>query len=376
MKRILVPALILLVMALGAGCNIFDSTNPSGGSTTVDEGSIDLDSPTGGFTENDEEPAFGEKEAYASMNVDPLYVDQVEDDPEVQRCINNRHARVFRLRSIWGKLINAMADSSIADCCVIDWSGGMEFRGGYIIIERLIAFDGEDYVERIDRSKIEWVSHTCPHIDGIQVKLIVPPVTITDENVSIYPEIPVLKFKAGEFEREFTLAELAEMELHVPIDRCGNGIMISSHLRPFRCPEGYMFGGWQAVEPDTLIDEETGEMCGVLLGRYRGVWMSEHGMAAGFLRGVAGTNSIGEKVFFGKYIDFNGRFRGILRGTWNHSLDAEVTSYPPHGWYEGIWMGRAGGVKGPLKGKWIADEAGHGYFNGVWKMNCYDIVED
>ncbi|HSG28912.1 MAG TPA: hypothetical protein VLA34_10560 [Candidatus Krumholzibacterium sp.] len=376
MRRSIMPVL-MIVLLLGAGCNLFDSSpsTPSSGTVAGDD-AVDLDSPTGGFTTGDEEPAFGEPDSYSLMGIEPEYDDPVCEDGEVKACLENRHAKVFRLRAVWGQLMNTFRDTSgdtiNVDCCRLDWSGGMSFEGGYIVIEKLIAFDAQDSVARIDRSHITWESRTCPHVDGIQVKLIVP-FAAGNDSMRVMEVEPVLEFKAGQIEKSFTLAELEAMEYHQPIDRCGNGIMISSHIRPFTCPEGYLFGGWQSVEPDTLYDEETGEMRGVILGRYRGVWMAEHGMAAGFVRGVAGTNSIGENVIFGKYIDLQGRFKGIIRGTWTVWMTAEFAEYPPSGDFEGVWIGRLGGVKGRLKGNWISDEAGHGFFNGVWNLNC---VED
>ncbi len=371
MKKVNILGLILLVMVLGAGCNFLDSTPSSpDGDITPAEAVIDLDSPTGGFTEADESPAFGEMKQYETMGAEPLYGDPMENDEAIANCIRHRHAKVFRLRSVWGNLVNAVSDTTITDCCTVDWTGGLHFDGGYIVIEKAIAFDANDYITRIDRSTIEWVSQTCPHIDGIQVRLVVPPGPIDSVATDIRP--PVLHFKAGPFERSFTLEELEALNLTEPVDRCGNGIMINSHRIHPGCPNGYLFGKWISVEPDTLINEETGEFRGVLHAVFRGVWISEHGMAAGYLRGIAGTNSIGEEVFFGKYINMNGQFRGILRGTYGPSptLTAE---YPPHGWFEGIWLGRCNVRQGHLKGEWISNEDGPGFFKGVWKMDCYTI---
>ena len=366
--------LIALVIFLGAGCNFLDSTSSSS-DTDITPAVIDLDSPTGGYTETDEHPAFGEEYKFELMGEEPLYGDPLENDDAIAAIIRHRYAKVFRFRSIWGNLVNATSDSAFASCCEVDWTGGIHFEGGYILIEKTIRFDPNDYITRIDGSTIEWVSKTCPHVDGIQVKLVLPPgpeyYTFSDSSEA---EIvtPALHFKAGPFERTFTIEELESLQMMEPVDRCGNGIMIGSHIIPPDCPNGYLFGNWNSTQPDSLFDEETGELRGVLLGTFRGIWFSEHGIAAGYLKGIAGTNSIGEQKFFGKYINMYGRFKGILRGDYGIS-PALYAEDPPFGWFEGEWLGRYLKRQGDLKGKWVADEEGYGFFHGQWVNDCYFI---
>ncbi|MBN2070598.1 MAG: hypothetical protein JW814_03990 [Candidatus Krumholzibacteriota bacterium] len=376
MNKIRILGLIVLVIFMGAGCNFFDSTSSTPDTEiNTTEATIDLNSPTGGYTEDDESPAFGEEYQFALMGNEPLYGDPLQNEEAVANCIRHRYAKVFRLRSIWGNLANTASDTATADCCGVDWTGGMKFRGGYIVIEKAIRFDPNDYITRIDRSTIEWVSKTYPHIDGIQVKLVVPPgpadSTICDSSKVEIPE-PVLYFKAGPFERTFTLRELIDLQLMQPVDRCGNGIMIGSHIIPPDCPNGYLFGKWRSIEPDSLFNEQTGELRGVLLGNFRGVWMSEHGIASGYLRGIAGINSAGEHKFFGKYINMNGRFRGILRGDYGLAPTMSIED-PGFGWFEGEWLGRDRLRQGVLKGEWISDGEGLGFFHGKWKMDCYFV---
>lgn len=375
MKKFLALGLILMIMAPGAGCQLFDSTPSSPtGDTSLSETTVDLDSPTGGFTEEDELPAFGEEDRFAVYTGEQEFNDPLRMNQKIIDQERHRYARVYRLRGIWGLLEQAFNDSTAADCCGVDWTGGMHLDGGYIIIERLIAFDAEDCVTRIDRSTIEWVSKTCPHIDGIQVKLIVPPAfpDSTGNPDSLKKDVtpPMLHIHAGPFERSFTMDELEALRFHQPVDRCGNGIMLHAHRLTQFCPHGFLFGAWNKVEPDTLYNPDTGEMRGVLLGTFRGMWISEMGQAAGFLRGVAGLNSLGEPVIFGKYVNMYGRFMGIIRGTYGFADDEVSGVYPAHGWFEGRWFGRRQIPMGRLKGDWIADETGNGFFKGLWGMDC------
>lgn len=55
------------------------------------------------------------------------------------------------------------------------------------------------------------------------------------------------------------------------------------------------------------------------------------------MRGAYGINAEGTRVFFGKYIDRLGRFRGFLRG---RAYQLPVT---PGGFYEGRWVTDCGG---------------------------------
>ena len=378
MKRFFVYLLAVLIMALGAGCQFLESTPASPVAEEVSEdAAIDLDSPTGGLTASDEQPAFGEEdgEYLRSLAVEPLYDDPIQEDARIKAAENNRYARVFKLRAIWGHLIRAAADSADYDCCTIDWSGGIRFDGGFVVVQKLIAFDAGDSMTRIDRSTIEWVSHTCPHVDGIEVILIQP--NPTPNSADSLDFVPMVHFKAGAYEHSFTLEELASFQENHWVDRCGNGIMISSRLRPFGCQKGYLFGAWQAIEPDTIYSEATdsteAEMRGVLLGLYRGVWMGDNGMAAGFVKGFAGTNSEGENVIFGKFIDLEGRFKGFLRGRYGFDPSVDVAFYPSTGWFDGKWIGKDLGIKGTLAGRWITEtETGQGYFHGNWGFNCLE----
>jgi hypothetical protein len=94
--------------------------------------------------------------------------------------------------------------------------------------------------------------------------------------------------------------------------------------------------------------------------------MTENGLHAGFLRGVYGQNRRGDNVFFAKWINDNGTFHGIMKGTYGASANADAD-----GWFNGVWVSRelriAGGVRG-VWGKGPNDDGG--FFRGVWGALC------
>ena len=358
------------LLVLGAGCQLLDNT-PTAPVSPADNNStgIDLDAEYGGLTTTSEAPAFGEPEAYQPLlDQESNVEDPYQYDFEVQNFEKATGARIYRFRAVWGHLSRLNQDSTTTDFCPLDWTGKIQAQGGIVIIEKVIAFDKNDMIKRVNRSTVEWISNTGPHIDGVQLKIIFPPSTLDSTNVSSETMLRQVVFETKPFTRTFTIDELDSLNILEPVDRCGNGIAIASYrIHPYK-PHGHLMGQWQRVPTDTIYNADSTAVRGVLLGVYRGIWYSTRGLASGYLRGIFGINSSGEKVFFGKYIDLNGRFMGILKGHYGDS-DEETTAEFPCGWFRGIWVGKYYRLEGKLHGHWIADAEGHGYFMGNWKSD-------
>ena len=365
MKRNLLAITIASLLVLVGGCQWLD--NGTAPVSTDREQVIDLDSPTGGFTFTDEAPAFGEPELFEPMFNEVEVVDTTSDNAQVKELFRHRNVKIFRMRAIWGNLITTYADTRDENYCPVDWSGTMKLDGGAVIIERIIAFEQEDCVEREDVSTINWVSKTGPHVDGLQVMLVVSwgPADSTTEFVE-----PKLVFETGPYSREFSISELMALRLLEPVDECGNGITINSHILPAYCPYGFLAGGWKSVPPDTIAPADTNDTEKVILGLYRGIWISERGTPGGYLKGAFGTNSDGDQIFVGKYVDMTGSFKGILRGHYGTCPELTAEALYPYGYFRGIWIDENRTESGGLKGHWIAREPGFGFFHGVWGMNC------
>ena len=369
MKKLFILAISAGLM-FAAGCQLFGDDPASPASAPVSdepvEQVVDLDSPTGGYTATDEEPAFGEPDKFTFGRNECEYQDRYQNTWEYRKRNQFEGAKRYRLRAIWGHLERSYQDSTDTECCPVDFSGYLKFNAGVVVVERTIGFEMLDYITRKDGSTIEWVSHTCPGVDGIQFKLVSAP-AIEDSVISVDNDEVVLRIEAGPYSGSFTMDQLDSLAIMEEVDDCGNGVMINS-FRITNCPHGYMLGRWFHVEPDTIISPDSTETRGIIEGRFRGMWISDVGRPAGYLRGVFGKNSSGENVFFGKYVDFRGQFKGIMKGRYG--------SYPTQsiidrlGWYKGIWLGRNAVREGYLQGDWIADGQGHGFFHGKWGKEC------
>ena len=199
MRRLLLAISIIALLVMAYGCQWLDTgTAPE---TASSEQIIDLDSPTGGFTFTDEEPAFGEAELFEPMFNEIAVNDSTADSTQVKELFRHRNVKIFRLRSIWGHLISTYEDTletRETEYCPVDWSGMMKLEGGAILIERIIAFDEGDCVSRDDVGTISWTSWTGPHIDGLQVMLVVP--WGPEDSTETYVE-PKLLFETGPFSR-------------------------------------------------------------------------------------------------------------------------------------------------------------------------------
>jgi hypothetical protein len=335
MKRSLLALSVISVLVLSFGCQWLD--NGTAPETASNDQIINLDSPTGGFTFTDEEPAFGEAELFEPMFNEIAVEDSTGDSTQVKELLRARNVKIFRMRSIWGHLVTTYEGTTEprdTEYCPVDWSGMMKLEGGAIIIERIIAFDEGDCVTREDVGTISWTSHTGPHIDGLQVMLVVP---------------------------------------WGPDD--SSGISMNAHLLPAYCPYGFLAGAWKNIPPDTIPPADTNDTEKIVLGVYRGIWISERGTPGGYLKGVFGLNSLGEQVFFGKYVDLNGRFKGILKGHYGICPELTDTAEYPYGFFRGIWINEDRIESGRLKGHWVTREPGHGYFHGVWSKFCTEVEE-
>jgi hypothetical protein len=303
----------------------------------------------GGYTTADESPAFGDQELLSAYQDEEPYDDEMNYHPDVQDADNRNGAKHYALRVIWGNLDHP--DTTIdpgVDCPITDWSGSAEVEGGVLIVTRLIRFDRGDYIVRPRRGprKVEWISHTLNHVDGILLKIIDTPDPRPD---SVSNTITIsTPFYTG----EIPLDDLQDYRDLIVVDECNKISIVATEIDPHACPRGFLEGAWTA-ETDTS-------------GDFRGIWVGGAGEIAGYLRGRYGIRD-GRRVIFGKWITRSGDFGGLLRGTWMplHLADG------PDGYFEGRWVDDTFTVRGYFRGHYcIRQDTETGFFHGRWLSLC------
>lgn len=269
------------------------------------------------------------------------YDDPTKEDEDYQAADNDPLARKFFLRIDWGQL---RFDPQCPE--PTNWDGAVSVSNGFIRILRKIAFDRHDSFirPRTDKAVVEWQSRTLPHHDGLLVKIVVPAsasgVTVT--------------FATDPLTRTFTLDELVKMNERVPVDEIGNEVSFVARERGSHIfGAGFLAGKWSH-------------------GEFRGRWIGLFGQVEGYVRGTYGVRSDGKKVFFGKYVDAEGNFKGRLRGVWGYGAPLV-----PGGYFAGHWVDASGRIAGFLGGHWInsPDKVG-GFMRGHYTVRHVGDPDD
>jgi hypothetical protein len=310
-----------------------------------------FDEEFGGVTATDEAPAFGDA-ALAAADAD----EQDPLDPQASALqsdlVNAPHThRVFALRVIWGQL---RFDSTSTTQTV--WDGSVSVDGGRVGVMRTIRFEPTtDYlVPREEAGSVGWKSVTTVHNDGLLLLIGIPKGKL-DTALSVTDSLAeyTVAFETKPLAVSFPLRDLLTLDTVIQVNDAGNAVLFNGFLmRPHDCPKGFLGGVWQH-NSDT-----TG-------GEFKGRWISRNGLLMGHVEGRYGINANGLRVFFGKYIDVDGRFEGYLRGIWGR-----CTVVRGGGYFSGVFYSPTKEPMGRLHGHWRAHEAGVGVFQGIWKTRC------
>jgi len=374
MSRNLFALLLAAVVLFWAGgC----SENP----TAPASDNLNLEDEFGGYTASMESPGFGDPDLLAENEGDEPYNDEILASPEVDAVISHPVVGYFHMRAVWGRL---RYDSTVTE--VTDWTGSLTVSRGVEVIRRVIRFEpNQDYIlPRTSPQVIEWVSKTTVHNDGLAVDIFVPPMLDTTEvavidslgdtiNISAVDTSysATVSFETGPYSRTFTLRELTSLDTIIYLDDSNAVAFHAFKLDRYPCPRGFLAGRWGY--------DEDGR------GRFRGVWWSrrQNGFGwyiSGYLKGHFGKNSVGDNVFFGKWISKTGEFRGFLRGTYGHlpvSGDNPTAIRRAGGWFAGKIFNANRVPIGVLKGKYRSSlRYCNGFFQGRWKLFCDNPVAE
>jgi hypothetical protein len=302
----------------------------------------DIEEVNGALTMDDEDPAFAEAAVYEALEAeDPeaAATDPMEADPEVSDMVAAPDVVAYAVTVAWGQFpFNPDAE------LVRDWSGAFAVNRGAILVRSVLRF--EDATDRLlpreDRRIVAFASKTLPHHDGMRLLVLDPDPTNAEPLVLGYQGLDGTTARIA-------LADLAMEGVQIEVDDAGNRIVAVASRRGLDvCNHGFLQGQWRTVEEGR--------------GRLRGRVVDADGVLLGHVRGVFGVRESGEQVFFGKYIDLDGAFRGIFAGGYRD------------GHFMGRWLSRTG-EHGRLGGEYreASPDRPAGRFLGRWQQTSCDI---
>lgn len=288
-----------------------------------------LELDNGGFTTTAEQPQFGDLQMQRIAEASTTGTDDVlleSGELPADPAPPERH--LYRVLAVWGHLPGAPAPTQPTD-----WTGGFAVDNGQLSVRRTIQFEDVDHVApRVDPSRVDFVSHTLPFVDGLALA------------VRVVGNPGMLHVRSAAVTTDFDLSTVErDGEVRRAIDGA-NGMVLAVHeIRP-GCVGGVTFGEWRRVEDNGF-------------GVFRGRVFSGNDAPAGAIRGIFGHRQDGSPVFFGKHIDLDGHWDGLLHGTYGDSR------------FHGEWAERDPALRGVVGGRYFEAPVGgddHGLFVGRW----------
>ncbi len=335
--------LAALLAAVPAACGALDATD-EGTDEEAAEIATALEAENGGLTMDDEAPLFGDEDGFAAAELEAVveHDDPIEADPAVAEMLSAPGAAIYHTVVLWGQMPPDF-DAEVA----VDWDGSLSVNRGAVLIRRIVAFeDSTDAVdERTDRRTISFRSTTRPHMDGFRLTIVDPEPESNDPLVLTYAP-------AEGAAASWTIDALLEGPQSLEVDDTGNRMVaVAMPKRVDVCASGFLGGRWHRVRDGA--------------GRIYGHVADAEGEVVGHMRGVYGQRRGGEQVFFGKYIDRDGRFRGLFGGTYGE------------GHFRGRWLDRGEPDRGILAGEYRENRRVRGiggHFLGRWGETACNLT--
>lgn len=350
MKRFWCSLALVSLLALAGACSDDDrNTDPSPNPGNDTPNLVD---EFGGYTTANEEPGFGDLSILALAETEADAEDAMAEDPGVLALENTPGVEAYIMAISWGQLDKTPAGGiGDEDGDRFVWDGSLRIDDGALVLTRVIAFERGDHVvlPRSDQRTIEWESRTGVGMDGIRVVVFAPR---AGDDIGTEPTVT---FDTPLYSRSFTLSELTELDIVVDVDQAGNQVhFLAMASDAVATINGFVNGRWSWKEGDAH-------------GTFAGAWVAPRTGIVGWVRAHYGKSEQGEDVFFGKYIDRSGNFRGFLRGD---VVVREGDLEHGSGRFNGSWYGSVGEARGRVGGRWIVAPNGRGHFDGTWCGGC------
>lgn len=287
-----------------------------------------LEEDFGGLTADDEEPLFAEEETFAALEVDgedPAVEESgseaeaaaalIEEDvaaardesrPALQRPV------VYGVRLAWGSP-HELQDSRPPR----RWDPEIETECGVVAVRHLVRMELDDGVEaRETRNAVRLRSATAGGVDGAVVVIAVRERACVAGGGRL-----IVRSSALEADIELPLDDSAADLIARRELADGERFIVRAHrVEPSgdaECVKGHMAGRWVNV-----LDRDGEHRDGV--GRFYGQVTNELGDLVGHVRGIYGVaprgRHAGAQVFFGKFINREGQFLGLMAGRYGEGL--------------------------------------------------------
>jgi hypothetical protein len=305
-----------------------------GGDGDTQDVSTALEQTNGGFDTTDEPPTFGAEADFsaAAIEDDNVTTDPLASDPVIGDMDRASVATGFRAVVVWGKI---PADPDATE--TRDWSGSLKISRGALLVQHTIAFEArtDKLLPRLTRDTVSFKSVTQGYVDGLAL-------TVLDPTPSTTTAGQTLTYTSADGATVYTL-DLSQLAAGPIVVDAGGGFKLIAigHRRQIAdCDRGFMRGRWHALSPH--------------LGRFLGIVTDENGERVGHVRGVYGQRRNGDSVLFGKFINREGHFRGILAGTFESGEYRArwITREGEHGTAHGAYFEGASPRAGHFLGRW------------------------
>ena len=284
----------------------------------AEEVASDLELANGGLDTTDEAPEFDDPATFtaASLEADTAITDPMDTDAEVSALRGSAVATHLRVAMVWGQLPPDRAATTPHD-----WSGRISISRGALVVKRKIGFEAatDQLLPRANRDAVPFTSTTQPFADGLVLEVLTDATDLSTVTLTYQSRDGVTTATAP-------LTALIAGPQSIDVGTDGNRLIVTALRANDACDRGFVRGRWHSLRPG--------------LGRVLGVATDGDGQRIGHLKGIWGQRTGGDQVFFGKYIDGAGRFRGLMVGSY---------------------------AAGAFHGRWIIGTGDHGLIQGMYR---------